>query len=163
MRSLVFIKTDGMQKKILGDVISRFYQAGLELTDIKSVIPDSSLIERHYTHDPNWLLRCGSNSLKGQIKKGIKPAFDNPMVMGYKILDSLKNYLSDSLLIVMIWEGRNAVPAIRKIVGPTEPLSAPAGTIRGDYSTDAYGDKMENLIHASASPEEAESEIDIWF
>lgn len=83
--------------------------------------------------------------------------------MGHHILDSLKTYLSGSSVIVMIWEGRNAVPAIRKMVGPTEPLSAPPGTIRGDYSTDGYGDKMENLIHASATPEEAEAEIAIWF
>ena len=65
--------------------------------------------------------------------------------------------------------GDIVVGTVRKIVGPTEPRSAPPGTIRGDYSIDSYmlSDATErpikNLIHASGNVEEAKSEIKVWF
>ena len=72
-------------------------------------------------------------------------------------------------VIAMVLEGVEAVPLVRKIVGPTEPKSAEMGTIRGDYShmsfgySDAKGIGVPNLIHASGSPEEAKKEIRLWF
>ena len=69
----------------------------------------------------------------------------------------------------MAFEGIEMVEVARKMVGATEPKIAAPGTIRGDYTHVSYGyaeDKkigIFNLIHASASPEEGELEIDIWF
>jgi nucleoside-diphosphate kinase len=69
----------------------------------------------------------------------------------------------------MVFEGVEAVALVRKLVGPTEPKSAPAGTIRGDYShmsfgyADEAGKGIPNLIHASGDEEEAEKEIAHWF
>jgi nucleoside-diphosphate kinase len=66
-------------------------------------------------------------------------------------------------------EGVEAVELVRKMVGATEPKSAAPGTIRGDYShvsfkhADEKGIGINNLIHASASVDEAKSEIDVWF
>ncbi len=72
-------------------------------------------------------------------------------------------------VIAMVFEGVEAVPLVRKLVGTTEPKSALPGTIRGDYSHMSFGyadaeDKgIPNLIHASGDPEEAEKEIAHWF
>jgi len=72
-------------------------------------------------------------------------------------------------LIAMIWEGAHAVKIVRKLVGGTEPLSSDVGTIRGDYVLDSYemsdtdGRAIRNLVHASGSVEEAETEINHWF
>jgi len=63
----------------------------------------------------------------------------------------------------------NAVETARKIVGPTEPRKAPAGTIRGDFPhhsyeyTDKKGIAIKNLIHASGTKQEAKKEIELWF
>jgi nucleoside-diphosphate kinase len=69
----------------------------------------------------------------------------------------------------MVLEGLHAVEIIRKIVGPTEPRTAPPGTIRGDYAhhsyeyTDKKGIAVKNLIHASGTKKEADEEIKLWF
>ena len=69
----------------------------------------------------------------------------------------------------MCLEGIEAIPLVRKIVGPTEPKSADMGTIRGDFAHMSYGysdaKKMgvPNLVHASATPEEAKKELALWF
>jgi len=69
----------------------------------------------------------------------------------------------------MVWQGANAVKIVRKITGGTEPLTSDIGSIRGDFLVDSYklsdedGRAVRNLIHASGSPEEAETEIKHWF
>ena len=72
-------------------------------------------------------------------------------------------------VIAMVLEGIEAIPLVRKIVGPTEPKAAEMGTIRGDYShmsfgySDAKGKGVPNLVHASSNRSEAQREIDLWF
>ena len=69
----------------------------------------------------------------------------------------------------MVWAGPHAVQIVRKLVGSTEPLSSDVGTIRGDFVLDSYelsnkeGRAIRNLVHASTSAKEAESEIKHWF
>jgi nucleoside-diphosphate kinase len=72
-------------------------------------------------------------------------------------------------VIAMVFEGVESVALVRKLVGGTEPKSADAGTIRGDFSHMSFGyadtknKGIPNLIHASGDPEEAEKEIGHWF
>ena len=72
-------------------------------------------------------------------------------------------------VIAVVFEGVEAVPLVRKIVGPTEPKAADMGTIRGDYShmsfgySDEKGIGVPNLVHASGSASEAKQEIGLWF
>ncbi len=72
-------------------------------------------------------------------------------------------------VVAMVWEGIEAIEVVRKLVGSTEPKSALPGTIRGDYAHVSYGYAdankgwITNLIHASATPEEAQQEIELWF
>jgi len=72
-------------------------------------------------------------------------------------------------VVAMVIEGVEAIATVRKLVGPTEPKGAPAGTIRGDFAHVSYdyadkkGIGIKNLIHASADTKDAEKELALWF
>lgn len=78
-------------------------------------------------------------------------------------------YLQDKPVIAAVLAGDNAIAKARMICGPTEPITAPAGTIRGDYSADSVtlanieNRALYNLVHASDSEESALREIRFWF
>lgn len=69
----------------------------------------------------------------------------------------------------MIITGENAVARVRELVGKTDPVASPKGTIRGDFGIDSFaeadktGRSVRNLIHASGTVEEAEAEIKLWY
>jgi len=77
--------------------------------------------------------------------------------------------LTSGPIVALALEGIDIVEVARKMIGATEPKAAAPGTIRGDYAHMSYGsaDKKRigifNLIHASSSPEEAKTEIAVWF
>ena len=70
--------------------------------------------------------------------------------------------VSDRRVLAMVYKGENAVKGIRAVVGATNPEQAAPGTIRGSFGRLSQGN-MENVVHASGNPEEAEREIKIWF
>jgi|SRR3989344_7099014 len=142
-RTLVLIKPDGVERGLVGKIISRFEDAGLKIVGMKMVWIDEELSKKHY--------------------------FDVAQRRGEKILQNLFKYMNDGPVIAMTIEGLHAVEVVRKIVGPTEPLKASPGTIRGDYAhhsfayTDGIGIAVKNLIHASGNIEEAKKEVKLWF
>jgi nucleoside-diphosphate kinase len=168
-RTLVIIKPDGIQRTLIGEIISRYERVGLKLIGIKMVIPTKAQAEKHYTLDPNWLISVGQKNLDAYKEKGLKPPFDNAFDQGNAILQKLIKYLSSGPVIPMVWQGAHAVKIVRKITGGTEPLTTDVGTIRGDYVLDSYeiSDNyvraLRNLVHASGSVQEAENEIQHWF
>ncbi len=168
-KTLVIIKPDGIQRSLVGEIIGRFEKAGLKLTAIKMHLPSEKKIEEHYTLDPEWRRVTGEKTIEGYKKKGLKPPTEDPLEVTKVILENLKQYMTSSPLIFMVWQGAHAVPLVRKIVGGTEPLTSDVGTIRGDFVLDSYqmsdsdGRAIRNLIHASGSDEEAENEISHWF
>jgi nucleoside-diphosphate kinase len=78
---------------------------------------------------------------------------------GKPFYDSLLAFLTSGPTIAMVLEGREAVAVVRQIMGPTDGTKAPPATIRGDFAISV----QNNLIHGSDSPENAESEIRLWF
>jgi nucleoside-diphosphate kinase len=72
-------------------------------------------------------------------------------------------------VVMMAWEGNQAVAVITKLTGETAPASSDVGTIRGDFTIDSYeisaiDDRaVRNLIHCSDTPENANTEIALWF
>ena len=68
-------------------------------------------------------------------------------------------FMASGPVVVMILKGKNVIKRVREMVGPTDSVQAPAGTIRGDYGDNA----MRNVVHASDSPESAETEIRLFF
>jgi len=168
-QTLVVIKPDGIQRTLMGEIIGRLERVGLKLAGIKMVIPDSDLIKKHYTIDPDWVEKAGQKVIDAYTEKGDEPKTKNPTEAGERILEVLTKYMTSGPVVSMVWQGANAVGVVRKIVGTTEPLTSDVGTIRGDFVLDSYkfadvdGRAVRNLIHASGSVEEANKEIDLWF
>ena len=145
-RSLVVFKPDTIQRGIVGELITRFERVGLKIVGLKMVMPDEDHYRTHYEEIGQMITRRGEQAFRYNL-----------------------NYMMTGPVIAMVLEGVEAVPLVRKIVGPTEPKSAEMGTIRGDYShmsfgySDAKGRGVPNLVHASGSKEEAKKEIKLWF
>jgi nucleoside-diphosphate kinase len=71
----------------------------------------------------------------------------------------LVNYIISAPVVVFVLEGGNAVAAARQTIGATNPINAAPGTIRGDFALEVG----RNLVHGSDSPENAATEIALWF
>jgi len=129
-RSLVLIKPDAMQRELAGTIISRLQGQGLKLVALKMLHMDTALARRHYAVHED------------------KPFFED-----------LVKYITSAPIVAAIFEGENAVEAIRKATGATDPARAEAGTIRADFGLDV----QRNAVHGSDSVENAGKEIKIFF
>jgi len=168
-KTLIIIKPDGLQRNLVGEIISRFERAGLKLVGMKMLTVDVDMIKKHYTLDPEWMRLVGEKSIKGLLDKGIEPVSRDPMIIAQSVIDRLSKYLTSGPVIPMVLQGGHAVSVVRKIVGSTEPVMSDVGTIRGDFVLDSYPMAMadercvRNLIHASGTVDEALNEINLWF
>jgi nucleoside-diphosphate kinase len=87
---------------------------------------------------------------------------------GEHVRKKLLNFITQSPVIAMVIEGRDAIKAVRKVIGSTFPGDADIGTIRGDFAhmgeeNVKRHNKPDNLVHASANEEDAKSELALWF
>lgn len=145
-RTLVIFKPDAVMRGIVGEVMTRFERAGFKIVGMKMLQPTYEDFYKHYEGIGTLKTRKGEDIFECQLAT---------MRMGP--------------VIAMVLEGVEAVEFVRKMVGSTEPKSALPGTIRGDYAHVNYGQPAEagmgvpNIVHASASNEEAQKEIDHWF
>ncbi len=168
-RSLVLIKPDGVQRGLMGEILSRFEKKGLKITAMKMVWPTTEMAKKHYDQPKDAMMLLGTRTLQSYAEKGLTHKFSDPMDIARDIQTRLFKYLVVGPVVAMVIEGAHAIAHVRKIRGGTNPLSADMGTITGDYTIDSYfvADEDErsvrNLVHASGSVEEAENEIKIWF
>jgi nucleoside-diphosphate kinase len=168
-RTFVAIKPDGVQRGLIGEIISRFERVGLKLVAIEMLVSSAEHIEKHYTLDPEWRRITGEKTIASYKAKGQTPPTEDPFEVTDRVLKNLKEFMTAGPIVSMVWEGAHAVKIVRKLVGSTEPLSSDVGTIRGDFVLDSYamsdteGRAVRNLIHASGSTEEADKEINHWF
>lgn len=173
-QTFVMIKPDGVKRGIVGEILNRFERMGLKIVAMKMVYPSDALLLAHYQSDKeSTLKRWGEKTLATYTKYGkdAKRDFgtDDPMELGKLVNKWLFDYVKSGPVVAMILEGRHAVENVVNLAGPTMPVSAPAGTIRGDFSTDsaAYANIEQrgvmNLVHISASVEEANFEKMLWF
>lgn len=166
-RTVIAIKPDGVQRGLIGEIISRFEKAGMKLVAGKFIAPTKKQVREHY-YSEEWLMSTGTKTIESYAKKGIKVT-KSAKEIGMMTLDKLMNYLSNRPTMFMVWEGPSVVEIGRKIIGHTSPELADVGSIRGDYSLESYGmaDGLEralyNLTHASGSVDEAKKEMKIWF
>lgn len=173
-QTVVLIKPDGLRRGLAGEIIHRFERMGLKIVAMKMVKPDKAFFDKHYGTDKDATIeRLGGKTLTSYTKYG-KDAkkelgSDDPMVLGKMVVGWLLDYVTSSPIIAMLVEGRHAVDNVIALAGPTMPVVAPPGTIRGDFSTDsaAYANDekrgVSNLIHISGSIEEANFEKTLWF
>jgi len=129
-RTLVLVKPDGVQRGLIGEAIARFERRGLRLVAAKFIKVSNELAETHYAEHK-----------------------------GKGFYESLLSYITSAPVMAMVWEGPNAVAAVRQTVGSTKPADAAPGTIRHDFALEVG----RNLIHASDKPETGEREIALWF
>ncbi len=129
-RTLVLVKPDGVQRGLIGEVIRRLEQRGLRLVAARFQQVSQDLAEAHYA-----------------VHKG-KPFYEG-----------LIRYITSGPVMAMVWEGPNAIAAVRQTMGATRPTEAAPGSIRHDYALEIG----RNLTHASDSPETAEQEVALWF
>jgi nucleoside-diphosphate kinase len=167
-QSYVMIKPDGVTRGLTGEIISRIEKTGLKLVGIKMFVPDLDRLTVHYGKDDVWCESKGQKAVNNIVAKGGQPT--KPAVeYGRDIVRALLSFMSSGPVVAMVWEGNSAVAVIKKLVGDTEPVSSPVGTIRGDLCVDSYNlanddeRAVRNLIHCSDAPEEAIKEIGIWF
>jgi len=104
-RSLVLVKPDGVQRGLIGEVISRLERRGLRLAGAKFMQVSRELAEEHYAEHK------GKGFYKGLI-----------------------DYITSSPVMAMAWEGPEAVAAIRQTMGSTKPTEAAPGSLRHDFS-----------------------------
>ena len=167
-RSFVIIKPDGVQRSLIGEIISRFERTGLKLAALKLAMADSDRIWKHYDKDDEWFIKKGTRIAEDRAAAGLS-AEKEPIEYGKDIIRALEKYMTAGPVVMMVWEGNSAVAVVTKLVGETAPASADVGTIRGDLTIDSYDiaavdDRaVRNLIHCSDTPENAEKEIALWF
>ncbi len=128
--TLILLKPDAVQRGLVGEILKRFEQKGLKLANMRMLQFTKELAAKHYAEH-----------------------------VGKDFFPRLEEYILSGPVIAAILEGSEAVTVVRSMLGPTNGLSAPAGTIRGDFSLS----QTFNLVHASDSPESAAREIGIFF
>jgi len=172
-KTLVIIKPDGVKRGLTGEIIRRIEQRGLKIVALKMIWPNKKQMSRHYPNKRFYLLSLGNKTLETYNHFNLDPikelGVNDPLKIGRMVRRWLIDFMTSGPIIKMIVEGIHAVEMVRKLVGPTMPAKAEMGTIRGDFSIDsavlanAQKRAVHNLIHASGSLEEAESEIKLWF
>ena len=170
-RSLVLLKTDAVQRSLVGEIIKRFEQTGLKISAMKMLDATEEQLLTHYNKDDDWYLRKGEGVVKALKEQG-REVNKEPIEYGKDIIRTIVTYMQASPVVALVIEGNQATSVVTKIVGTTEPTTSDVGTIRGDYTVDsyshaAYEDRaVRNLIHCTDpedGPEEAEREIALWF
>ena len=128
--TFIMVKPDGVRRRLVGEVIARFEAKGLSLDRLEMLVPAEDTAALHYAEHRS-------------------KAFYSDLLA----------FVTSGPVVAMQWSGNSAVSVARTMIGSTNPVEAPPGTIRGDYGLDI----AENIVHGSDSPEGAERELDIWF
>ena len=171
----MLIKPDGVERKLVGEIISRFERAGLRIVGLGILKPSRKLIDKHYPKTREWIENLGNNMLKTaeelKINVDLKRDYgvNNVYELGLKVREWLINFMCSGSVVKIALEGPHAIQVVRKLVGKTIPFLAEPGTIRGDYSIDSpllanlEMRPVKNLVHASGNEKEAEYELKLWF
>jgi nucleoside-diphosphate kinase len=129
-QTFVMVKPDGVARGLAGEVIARLERKGLKLIAARfERLPEKRVMDQYREH----------------LEKPFFP--------------SLHHYITSGPCFLTVWEGKDAVPVVRSLVGKTDPREADSGTIRGDLAMEIG----RNVVHASDSPESARREIAIHF
>ena len=124
------LKPDCVQRRLAGRILARLEDKGLNIVAMKMLRITPELSRKHYAE---------------HVSKPFYPA--------------LEKFITGGPVIATVVEGLEAIRVVREMLGPTSGLKAPAGTIRGDFSSS----RQMNLVHASDGPEAAQREIPLYF
>ena len=129
-RTLILLKPDAVERQLIGTILGRFEQKGLRIVAMRMLQITPELARRHYAD---------------HVEKPFYPG--------------LETYITSGSVVAAILEGTEAIAVVRRMIGPTSGIDAPAGTIRGDFALSG----QRNLVHASDSLAAAEREMSIFF
>ena len=129
-KTLILLKPDTVERKLAGEIITRFEQKGLNIIQMKMMTMTPDLAKKHYADH-----------------------------VGKPFYPSLEEYITSGPIVAMVVEGPEAIAAVRTLTGPTNGITAPPGTIRGDFGLSS----QKNLVHASDSLDAAKREITLFF
>ncbi|MGW7521642.1 nucleoside-diphosphate kinase [Streptomyces sp. NPDC054796] len=130
-RTLVLLKPDAVRRGLIGEILGRIEsKAGWTIAALELRTLDRATLETHYGEHEG------------------KPFYE-----------PLMQFMSSGPSVVVVVEGERVIEGVRALAGPTDPIAAAPGSIRGDFGTIV----RENLIHASDSEESAERELKIFF
>ena len=129
-RTLILVKPDAFERALTGEVLARFERKGLRIVAMRLLTADEETANRHYDEHRD------------------KPFFGE-----------LVEFITGGPLVAAVFEGVEAVPAARQLIGATNPIEAAPGSIRGDFGLEV----TFNMVHGSDSDESAAREIEIWF
>jgi len=129
-KTLVILKPSALQRALIGEVIKRFEMKGLRLAGIKMMQLTDKILDEHYAHLTD------------------RPFFPR-----------IKASMMATPVIVLCWEGKDAVSIVRNMTGVTNSRNAAPGTIRGDFGVSM----QENIVHTSDSVETAIVELKRFF
>ena len=129
-RSLVLVKPDAVQRGLIGEIILRLERRGLRLAAAKFINVSQELARAHYA-----------------------------IHLGKPFYEALIAYITSAPVMAMVWEGPDAIQAIRQTMGATSPIQAAPGSIRHDFALQIG----RNLTHASDSVENGIQEVALWF
>lgn len=137
--ALVIVKPDGIRRRLIGNIMTRFVQAHLEIIGIRVVTASIALAHAHYKHLAH------------------KPFFS-------QIISYLAGkYHRTNNLLAIVYYGTQAIKRCRAIAGDTNPEKADPQSIRGAYGRISRDGLFENVVHVSSDKAEAEREIKLWF
>jgi nucleoside-diphosphate kinase len=129
-RTLVLCKPDAVARGLIGEVVGRLERKGLRLLAMDLRHLDEATAKQHYAEHEG------------------KPFFDG-----------LVRFITSGPLVAICVEGPDAVTAVRTLMGPTNPVAAAPGSIRGDYGLEIE----QNLVHGSDSLQSADRELALFF
>lgn len=104
-RTFLMVKPDGVQRNLIGEIVSRFEKKGYQLVGGKLMVISEELAQNHY----------------GEHKE--RPFFGE-----------LVDFITSGPVFAMVWEGENVIATARQMMGATNPKDAAPGTIRGDFA-----------------------------
>lgn len=104
-QTLILVKPDGVQRALVGEIISRFEKKGLQMVALKLLRVSPELAAKHYQEH-----------------------------LGKGFYNDLVSFITSSPVAAMVWEGSGAVSLARRLIGETDPQKAAPGTIRGDLA-----------------------------
>lgn len=148
-RVLAAIKPDGVKRALVGEVIRRLEMLGLKMVAGKMLVPTEAQAKGNYPDittpvGHEWMVDLGRKTLKTYQENDRDVMADhgvnNPEIIGQRVYDSLIEYLTSGPMVIMVWEGHQAVGQARVLAGNTTPLRAVPGP-----------------------PQEALDEIAMWF
>lgn len=133
-KTLILVKPDGVQRGLIGEVISRIEAKGYDIDAIRMLKADRTLLEQHYAE---------------HIGKGF--------------YEALIEFMMSGPIVAIVASGNRVIEGFRSLSGVTDPTHAAPGTIRGDLARDQGTKVVQNIVHGSDSPESAAREIHIFF